>query len=289
MVHDHNWMNEPPLDFNKSYDERYGDEEDEASNCFWASADGVQHLQSMLEKDPAFETSPNWPQLVEWCSTCTARRFVRVALPPAALIRDKEDSKVERDVKLQEPIQEKVVEAVVAKDATTQTPPRKRRRSGGKGSRMRRLIAFQLSLSKKHGLPPSRLVSLKGPEARSSKEESNCGQGDCAGPMLLKEEKVEVVVKEEKIEMEETREKESCQSVGASAGGSTLFTPRSTHADVILPSPQHSPCFLPFPNLHTPFFAPPNLPLYVSSPVGQIPGSFWVLCGACKSWGTIVT
>ena len=37
---------------------------------FLASLDGVQHLQSMLEKDPAFETSPNWPQLVEWCSTC---------------------------------------------------------------------------------------------------------------------------------------------------------------------------------------------------------------------------
>ena len=46
---------------------------------------------------------------------------------------------MERDVKLQEPIQEKVVEAVVAKDAITQTPPCKRRRSGGKGSRMRRL------------------------------------------------------------------------------------------------------------------------------------------------------
>ena len=289
MVHNHNWQNEPPLNFSKSYDERYGDEEDEASNCFWASADGVQHLQSMLEKDSAFETSPNWPQVVEWCSTCTARRFVRVALPPAALIRDKEDSKVERDVKLQETIQEKVVEAVVAKDATTQTPPRKRRRSGGKGSRMRRLIAFQLSLSKKHGLPPSRIVSLKGPEARPSKEESNCGQGDCAGPMLLKEEKVELVVKEEKIEMEETKEEESCQSVGASAGGSTHFSPRSTHADVILPSPQPLPCFLPFPNLYTPFFTPPNLPLYVSSPVGQMPGSFWVLCGACKSWGTIVT
>ena len=30
MVHDHDWQNEPPLDFNKSYDEHYGDEEDEA-------------------------------------------------------------------------------------------------------------------------------------------------------------------------------------------------------------------------------------------------------------------
>ena len=99
-------------------------------------------------------------------------------------------------------------------------------------------------------------------------------QGDCAGPMLLKEEKVEVVVKEEKIEMEETREKESCQSMGASAGGSTHFTPRSTHADVILPTPQPFPCFQPIPNLFTPFFTPPNLPLFATTPVGQMPGSF---------------
>ena len=281
MVHDHNWVNEPPLDFNRSYDERYGDEEDEASNCFWAGPDGVQHLQSMLEKDPTFETSPNWPQLVEWCSTCTARRFVRVALPPDAQTRDKEDSEVERDVKQE--IQEHVDEAVVTKDATTQTPPRKKRRSGGKGSRMRRLIAFQLSLSKKHGLPPSRLVSLNRPEARSSSEEDSCVQGDYAEPMLVKE------VKEEKVEMEETKEKESCQSMGASTGGPTHFTPRSTHADVILPTPQPFPCFQPIPNLFTPFFTPPNLPLFATTPVGQMPGSFWVLCGACKSWGTIVT
>ena len=90
-------------------------------------------------------------------------------------------------------------------------------------------------------------------------------QGDCAGPMLLKEEKVEVVVKEEKIEMEETREKESCQSMGASAGGSTHFTPRSTHAGVILPSPQPLPCFLPFPNLYksTRHASPPQTCLFM--------------------------
>ena len=70
MVHEHNWQKEPPFDFNKSYDERYGDEEDEASNCFWSSPDGVQHLRTLLEKEPAYENSPNWPQLVEWCSTC---------------------------------------------------------------------------------------------------------------------------------------------------------------------------------------------------------------------------
>ena len=291
MVHDHNWQNEPPLDFNKSYDERYGDEEDEASNSFWSSSDGVQHLQSMLEKDPAYETSPNWPQLVEWCSTCSATRFVRVALPPAppAMSNDKKDSEVKGEVKLEpkETIQEQVVESVAVKDASTQTLRQRRRRSGGKGSRLRRLLAFQLMLSNKHGLPHSRL-NLRRLDARSPGEKNNGVQDDCSESMLLKEEKVDVVVEEEKIEVEETREKESCQSVGASTGGSTHFTPRSTHADVILPSPQPLPCFLPFPNLFTPFFTPPNLPLYVSSPVGQMPGSFWVLCGACNSWGTIV-
>ena len=118
------------------------------------------------------------------------------------------------------------------------------------GSRMRRLIAFQLSLSKKHGLPPSRLISLNRPEARSSSEEDSCVQGDYAEPMLVKE------VKEEKVEMEETKEKESCQGMGASTGGSTHFTPRSTHADVILPTLQPFPCYQPFPNLFTPFFTP---------------------------------
>ena len=219
-----------------------------------------------------------------------SNQVCQVSLPPAALSNDEKDSEVKKEVKLEpeETIQEQVVEGVAAKDATTQTLRRRRRRSGGKGSRLRRLLAFQLMLSNKHGLPRSRL-SLRRLDARSPREKNNCVQGDCTGPMQLKEEKVEVVVKEEKIEMAETREKESCQSAGASAGGSTHFTPRSTHADVILPSPKPLPCFLPFPNLYTPFFTPPNLPLYVSSPVSQMPGSFWVLCGACKSWGTIVT
>ena len=294
MVHNHKWQNEPPLDFDKSFDQRYGDEEDEASNRFWSSPDGEQQLRSMLEKDPTLlETSPNWPQLVEWCSTCTASRFVRVVLPtlkPATLRNDKEDTEMERDVKLEleETTNEQMVGPVASKDATTQTPRLKRKRSGGKGSRLRRLLAFQLMLSKKHGLPPSRLVSLslRKPDARSSREENNIVQEECALPRPLKE---VVVVKEEKVRMEETKEKEIWQSMEASTGGSTNFTPRSIHHEVNLPAPQPLPFFLPFPNLHTPFFTVPNLPLYSSIPVGQMPGSFWVLCGACKSWGTIVT
>ena len=133
------------------------------------------------------------------------------------------------------------------------------------------------------------ILNYRSKNHTSPGEKNNDVQDDCSESMLLKEEKVDVVVEEEKMEVEETREKESCQSVGASTGGSTHFTPRSTHADVILPTPQPFPCFQPFPNLFTPFFTPPNLPLYATTPVGQMPGSFWVLCGACKSWGTIVT
>ena len=92
----------------------------------------------MLEKDPAYETSPNWPQLVEWCSTCSATRYVRVALPPApaALSNDKKDSEVKKEVKLEpeETIQEQVVESVAVKDASTQTLRHKRRRSGGRAA-----------------------------------------------------------------------------------------------------------------------------------------------------------
>ena len=49
-------------------------------------------------------------------------------------------------------------------DASTQTP--KRRRNSGRASRMRRLLAFQLMLTKKRGLPKSRLLTLKEADAR---------------------------------------------------------------------------------------------------------------------------
>ena len=273
--HQHVWQKEPPDAIKRTSEDKYGDKRDMAHNSFWTSLEELQRLRLLVDEDPEYEKSSDWPTLVEWCSSCGSTRGVNLILP-----KEIKEPGVE--------VEEITTEKISSCDAFTQTPRQRRRRTGGKGSRLRRLLAFQLMLSNKHGLPHSRL-SLRRLDARSPRERNNCVQGDCAGPMLLKEEKVEVVVKEEKIEMEESREKESCQSAGASAGGSTHFTPRSTHADVNLPSPQPLPCFLPFPNLYTPFFTPPNLPLYVSSPVGQMPGSFWVLCGACKSWGTIVT
>ena len=171
MGHQHHWCDEPPdgrIYFNKTFDERYGDEEDMAHNSYWTSPEELQRLRLLVEKDPGYEASPDWPMLVEWCTSCSITRLARLVLPT-----------VESQVK------EEVVEAVAdcnveevkasceatAQDACTQTP--RRRRRGGRGSRMRRLLAYQLKLTQKRGLPLSRLLILKESETRYSERKEN--------------------------------------------------------------------------------------------------------------------
>ena len=144
MVHLHQWRGEPPegkLQWSKSWDERYGDEEDMAANAMFQSPEEIQRLRLSLKKDPEFETSSNWPSLVEWCSTRLVRLEKKV-LEPAA---NKEEgivavSKVEEE--------DSSCEAT-AKDASTQNTLR------GQGSRRRRMLAFQQMLTVKRGLPLS--------------------------------------------------------------------------------------------------------------------------------------
>ena len=160
MVHLHQWRGEPPegkLQWSKSWDERYGDEEDMAANAMFQSPEEIQRLRLSLEKDPKFETSSNWPSLVDWCSTCTSTRLVRLEKEMLEPATDKEEEIV-AVCKVEE--EDSSCEATV-KDACTQTPQRRRR--GGRGSRMRRLLAFQLMLSEKKGLPLSRLLSRPDP------------------------------------------------------------------------------------------------------------------------------
>ena len=114
---------------------------------------------------------------MEWCATCTSTRALKLQLP----------------VEEREPVEEKepVVNASLEEeknpckmsDASTQTP--KRRRNGGRASRMRRLLAFQLMLTKKRGLPKSRLLTLKEADARwSERGESLWMQEESASPLL---------------------------------------------------------------------------------------------------------
>ena len=140
-----------------------------AANAMYTSPEEIIRLRLELKKDPNYATSSNWPSLVEWCSTCTSTRLVRLILP-------KEEHEVKEAVVKEEVMEETKVDFNVdvekascceatAQDACTQTP--RRRRRGGRGSRMRRLLGFQLMLSKKKGLPLSRLLA----DSRDSKRE----------------------------------------------------------------------------------------------------------------------
>ena len=42
MGHQHLWCDEPPDEFNRTFEERYGDEEDMAHNSYWTSPDELQ-------------------------------------------------------------------------------------------------------------------------------------------------------------------------------------------------------------------------------------------------------
>ena len=126
-----------------------------AHNSHWAGPEELQNLRLLLVEDPDYENSSDWPEVVEWCSSCAFTRVVKLVLP-------------EEGMKVLEPAVE--VEASTA-DASTQTPKRRPRRKGGRGSRARRMLAYQLMLTVKRGLPLSRLLSNQKTDARSSEAE----------------------------------------------------------------------------------------------------------------------
>ena len=104
-----------------------------------------------------------------------------------------------------------------ARDACTQTP--RRRRRGGRGSRMKRVLAFQLMLTKRKGLPLSRLLTgIKETDSRDSKREEQ---------MRLQEESAFPLLKRNNIVKEDVKEEESGPGKGAPSSGSNHFTLRS--------------------------------------------------------------
>ena len=288
MGHQHHWCDEPPdgrLYFNKTFDERYGDEEDMATNAYLTSPEELQRLRCLLAKDPNFEHSPNWPKLTEWCPSCTKTRLVRVVLPA--------EEKVLEEEKITEVATKGIKEEVIVKeessDASTQTPPQKSRRRGGQASRRRRMLAYQLKLTERLGLPLSRL--LKETDAMSQRGKARRLEEESASPSLKgKRTKVEVKEdeKEEIVQKEEEKEERMrCNKEKASTGGSTLFTPRSFQSDVFPPSSHPFPQVLgvPFPS---PYSTPPCIPYFSPPSCGQMPWPQLVMCGACQSWGTIL-
>ena len=171
-------------------------------------------------------------------------------------------------------------------DACTQTP--KRRRSGGKASRMRRLLAYQLMLTRKRRLPPSRL-QLTLEELKRIQEES--------ASAFLREGVVGVKANNNKEKISDhlhlDKEKEGHTSVGTSTGDQPHFLPRSSQADPVTSTPfqptQTGTSFFPFPTpSYTWTTSMPLTTFCTPSPNGPMPGQQWVICGTCHSWGTVI-
>ena len=109
------------------------------------------------------------------------------------------------------------------------------------------MLAFQLMLTEKRGLPLSRLLRLKETDARSPREKVRRLEEQSASP-ALKGRRTEV--KEEKENMHDGEEKEQglrCNSAGASTGESNIFTQRSFQSEIFPPTSRLFPQVLGFP------------------------------------------
>ena len=246
-----------------------------------------------------------------WGKLFLCQEDCEVSPPPWAITREKNSDEYcswveeERQKLLKEEEKEAVTDIKLkdkkdeprVSDACTQTP--KRRRRGGRASRMRRLLAYQLMLTRKRGLPPSRLqLTLEEADARHSKrEELKRSQEESASPFLKRKGAVGMNDDDNKErnsnlwDLEE--EEEGHISVGTSTGDLPHFTPRSSQADPVTSTPFQPPqagtSFFPFP---TPSYTwAPSVPLTTfctPSPSSPMPGQQWVICGSCHAWGTVI-
>ena len=133
MGHQHVWLKEAPD--GRTSDDKYGDMRDMAHNSFWTSTEELQRLQLLLEEDPEYETSSEWPGIVEWCTSCADTRVVKLVLPEE--IQVPEPGEVEESTAANSKVDESA-----SCDAFTQTPRQRPRRRGGRGSRARRMLVF---------------------------------------------------------------------------------------------------------------------------------------------------
>ena len=234
MAHQHVWLKEPPD--GRTSDDKYGDMWDMAHNSFWTSKEELQRLRLLVDEDPEYEISPEWPGLVEWCSSCADSRVVKLVLP--------EEIQVHGEV-----VESTAAFSKVSCNAFTQTPRQRPRRRGGRGSRARRMLAYQLMLTVKRGLPLSRLLTNQKTEARSSEAKLQ-SEEFTSPPLKVKE---EVVIKEEKLEevvKAEVKEEVGCTKERVSSSGSSNFTLRNSQSGA---NPTSTP-----PHSISPFSVPPD-------------------------------
>ena len=169
---------------------------DVAHNSFWTSPEELKRLRLLREEDPEFENSSDWPMVVEWCSSCAITKEVKLVLP------DKEE--------------------VPKLSCNLSSGMKVKKKRGGGGSRLRRLLAHQLMLSERWGLPLSRLLLAKEKtEAKSLKVANKKVKVESVSSRPLKRE-----VEEEEVKVTVKEEKESGPRKEVLSRGSEYFTLR---------------------------------------------------------------
>ena len=156
------------------------------------------------------------------------------------------------------------------------------------------MLAFQLMLSVKRGLPLSRLLCKQRTDARSSNAELLKMQEESASPQLrskVKEKQEDIMVHKVK----EEKKGETCSNEGVSSSGSSFSTLRNSQTGASPPPSQtltQGPVMQSYPApppqfLAQPCFIPTFLAPNQTSQFGQMPVANWVCCGACLTWGHV--
>ena len=149
------------------------------------------------------------------------------------------------------------------------------------------MLAYQLMLTVKRGLPLSRLLTNQKTEARSS--EARLQSEEFTSPPLKVKEEV-VIKKEEKleeVEVKEEREEVDCPRERVSSSESSNFTLRNSQSGANPTStPPHS--ISPFSVPPPPLFTPPFFPLFQTPQYCQMPAANWGFCGGCQCWGPVI-
>ena len=200
--HQHQWCSHPPegeVRKSKTWDEQEWDEEEMVTNA--RVLEDIEDLRLKIQKDPGFRESSSWPTLTEWCSMCLEMRFVKFVLPDdqednivkdleEIVVMENENEEVKGEEGEGEENQRKPAEEdegkrpdARAKVGSSEPGAHRRKRKGGRGSRMRRLLVHQLLLTEKRGLPLSRLLCLRRTEDKSQVQ-GRREQEESASPIL---------------------------------------------------------------------------------------------------------
>ena len=118
--HKHTWRPHPPGGrWRQSWDEVYWDEEEMANNRNTNSQDKLEDIKFFLSRDPDYRNSDDWPELVEWCSSCPETRKVKFEMEDTEVTKEEKVNFQEEGVKVEEKPKEMKVKKL---ETTTQTP-----------------------------------------------------------------------------------------------------------------------------------------------------------------------